>query len=99
MPKEIYLLKNGKQVEIYDIVGRKKTHPISTLQLPSEEEMMRKIAASGVFNEKLANFYPLHIRSSKDPSLVIQLIMIDWKAKIDNLQLFKAVLNGCEVEV
>ena len=46
---------------------------------------MKKIAASGVFNEKLANFYPLHVRSSKDPSLIIQLIMIDWKAHIDDL--------------
>ena len=60
---------------------------------------MKKIAASGVFNEKLANFYPLHVRSSKDPSLIIQLIMIDWKAHIGDLQLFKAVLNGCEVEI
>ena len=47
----------------------------------------------------MSDFFPVHIKSTKDAEHVIGLIMIDWKAKVEDMQLVKAVLNGSEVEV
>ena len=77
----------------------KKIHPIYTMSFPTESQIKRNMAASGVWSDKMSDFFPVHIKSTKDPEHVIGLIMIDWKAKVKDMQLLKAVLNGSEVEV
>ena len=96
--KQINLQRNGKSVEIIDVLDRKKTHPIRTLRAPTDEEMKQLKTRYGSFVGDDDDMYPVLVVSTKDPKLVIQAFYLDKNAKIEDKPLLNAVCRGEEIQ-
>ena len=95
--KEIKLQQNGQTVEIIDVIDQRKTHPIKTLRIPTDEEMKQLKVRYGSFVADEDDFYPVLVTSTRDPKLIIQAFFLDKNANIKDKSLLHAICNGSNI--
>ena len=96
---EIHLLKNGMQVEITNLVGRKRTHPIRSLRKCSDKEVLAIYETMGdQFSERMQTFFPVVVHSTGPEKEVIDVFWINHSAPSKDKFLLQAICNGQEIE-
>ena len=79
--KSINLLKNGRQVEVTNLMGKKRTHPILSLRKATDKEMLAMHYKLGpVLTERMRTYFPVIVHSSGAERECIDIIWVDHNA-------------------
>ncbi len=105
----IDLLPSGQFVKVRDVSGKTKLHPITSLRKATDNEIIKINRAGGpAFVERMKDFYPVMVSSSKQLNAdtgkkeiievsgnsLIDVLFIDNKGNVADKPLLSAILNG-----
>lgn len=83
------------QVEMTNLLGKTRTHPIRSLRKASDKEVLSLHYKLGeVLTERMRTFFPVIVHSSGLDKECIDIVWIDHTAPINDKHLMQAIVNG-----
>lgn len=105
--EHIYLQKNGLKVEMTNLLGHTRVHPVHCLRKASDKEVLALHSRLGeTLTERLQTLFPVIVHSAtgskneKGEELrdCLEIVWVDHSGEIPDKNLLQAILNGQEIE-